>query len=80
MQRLQPSIILTPTNRYGVMQALTLAIWPKLDWLLIGRLQSSRGVTTADLGLAIARNIFVVDEFSKPVEMLEWIDFRALAS
>jgi len=25
-----PSMILTPTNRYGFSQALTLAVWPKL--------------------------------------------------
>jgi uncharacterized protein YbjT (DUF2867 family) len=76
----QPSMILTPLNRYGVMQALTLAIWPKLDWLLIGRLQSFRGVTSTDLGLAMARNLFAEVDLSKPVEMLEWIDFSALAS
>lgn len=32
----QPSMILTPTNGYGVRQALTLAWWPMLSPLLFG--------------------------------------------
>ena len=32
----QPSMILTPTNRYGVMQAITLVAFPWLEPLLIG--------------------------------------------
>jgi uncharacterized protein YbjT (DUF2867 family) len=76
----QPSMILTPTNRYGAVQALTLAIWPKLNYLLIGRLQSFRGVSTAVLGLAMVRNIFAESDLSERVEKLEWLDFKALAA
>jgi uncharacterized protein YbjT (DUF2867 family) len=76
----QPSMILTPTNRYGAVQALTLAIWPKLSHLLIGPLQSFRGVSTAVLGLAMARNIFAESNLARRVEKLEWLDFKALTA
>lgn len=54
----QPSMILTPTNRYGFMQGITLAVWPIIDRLLIGGLRKYRGIKVADLGDAMARNIF----------------------
>ena len=52
----QPSMILTPHNRYGVTQALTLALWPKLDWALAGSLHKYRGIKVEDLGRAMALN------------------------
>jgi uncharacterized protein YbjT (DUF2867 family) len=50
----RPSMILTPTNRYGVSQAITLALWPKLHWAMFGALRSARGIRVEDLGRAIA--------------------------
>jgi len=44
----QPSMILTPTNRYGFMQGLTLAVWPVIDKLLIGGLRKYRGIKVGD--------------------------------
>ncbi len=52
----QPSMILTPQNRYGVTQALTLAIWPKINWALVGGLRRLRGIKVEDLGRAMALN------------------------
>lgn len=72
-----PSMILTPKNRYGVSQALTLAVWPKLRPLLFGPLRRFRGVRVEDLGRAIARNVFTQGHGE---EILEWDDFVALAA
>lgn len=49
----RPSMILTPENRYGLSQAITLAVWPKLNWVLQGPLRATRGIRVEDLGRAI---------------------------
>ena len=71
----QPSMILTPTNRYGFLQGLTLVVWPMLNFLLLGSLRQFRGVKVKTLGLAIAHNIFTK---GKSVELLTWLDFNAM--
>jgi len=71
----QPSMILTPSNRYGLSQALTLALWPKLSPLLIGGLHKYRGIRVEALGAAIARNL-ATD--ARGVETLQWDQFMAL--
>ena len=71
----QPSMILTPHNRYGFSQALVLAIWPKLDVILQARLRKLRGIKVDLLGKAIANNI-VSDK--RGVEYLHYDDFLAL--
>jgi uncharacterized protein YbjT (DUF2867 family) len=53
----QPSVILTPTNRYGLNQAITLAVWPVVSHILLGPLKKYRGIRVEVLGAAIARNI-----------------------
>jgi uncharacterized protein YbjT (DUF2867 family) len=58
----QPSMILTPTNRYGLSQAITLAVWPVISHLLVGPLQKYRGIRVEALGAAIARNIFTAGQ------------------
>jgi putative NADH-flavin reductase len=72
----EPSMILTPTNRYGFSQALMLAVWPKLHFLLQRSFSKYRGIEIEKLGKAIANNTFTNktgDEF------LTWNDFLALA-
>ncbi len=72
----QPSMILTPENRYGITQALTLWGWPKLNFLLTGSRTKYRGIKVATLGRAIALNTRV----DKPgVETLRWNEFQALS-
>ncbi|WP_372755861.1 hypothetical protein [Labilibaculum sp.] len=51
-------MILTPTNRYGIAQAITLKVWPILKPLFIGGLRKYRGVPVNVLGQAMAKNIF----------------------
>lgn len=70
-----PSMILTPTNRYGIMQGITLKVWPVLSWLLIGPLRKFRGIRTSELGAAFASNLALKKEGT---EVLEWDEFIAL--
>lgn len=69
----QPSMILTPTNRYGILQGITLAVWPKLDFLLKGKALQYRGVKEEQLGKAIAMNIY---ENKTGYEILTWEEFE----
>ena len=68
----QPSMILTPTNRYGFSQALVLAFWPKLSGLLFGRLRKYRGIRVETLGAALAKNLMTTGQ---GVEILQWEQF-----
>lgn len=65
----RPSMILTPTNRYGVSQAITLAVWPLLGPFLIGGTKKYRGIEVARLGEAMARNLSTQGEGP---EVLHW--------
>lgn len=72
----RPSMILTPTNRYGMSQAITLAVWPKLSPLLAGPLRKYRGVKVNTLGRAIAANAL---EQGRGIETLHWDEIQTLA-
>lgn len=52
----QPSMIITPNNRYGFTQAMTLALWPTLSRLMVGSLRKYRGIDVDKLGGAMAYN------------------------
>lgn len=71
----QPSMILTPTNRYGILQGITLTVWPLLKPLLFGGLRKYRGIPVHTLGQAIANNVFTAKE---GYEELQWDDFYRL--
>lgn len=72
-----PSMIITPKNRYGFSQAITLAVMPFLDSLLIGSIKKFRSIPVNVLGAAIATNAFLnIDKVG--VEVLDWIDFLEL--
>jgi uncharacterized protein YbjT (DUF2867 family) len=71
----QPSMILTPKNRYGAGQAVMLAVWPMLSPLLIGSLRKLRGIRVDELGRAMAKNIFAN---ASGVERLNWSEIKAL--
>jgi uncharacterized protein YbjT (DUF2867 family) len=68
----QPSMLLTPSNRYGVSQGITLALWPLLSPLLVGRLNRYRGIRVETLGLAMANNLFTS---GSGTEILHWPEF-----
>ena len=68
----QPSMILTPENRYGFTQGIALWLWPKLDAVLRGSWRRYRGIPVAQLGAAIGRNVFREE---RGVEHLEYDEF-----
>ncbi|MCH9685908.1 MAG: NAD(P)H-binding protein [Deltaproteobacteria bacterium] len=70
-----PSMILTPTNRYGVSQAIVLRVWPLLKFALVGPLRKYRGIAVETLGHAFAANVRTT---GAGVETLEWDEVRAL--
>ena len=69
----EPSMILTPTNRYGFSQWLTLKIWPIISPLLAGSAKKYRGIKVEDLGTSIAINI---TKEHQGIEHLTWSDFH----
>lgn len=73
----QPSMILTPSNRYGLSQAITLAVWPHLKPALLGPLRKYRGIPVAQLGAAMVKNLFTS---GAGVEHLSWDEFTALTA
>lgn len=76
----EPSMILTPTNRYGLSQALVLWLWPLLNPLLIAGLRKYRGIRVEQLGQAMARAILEPGAGQGAVEVLRWDDFIALST
>jgi uncharacterized protein YbjT (DUF2867 family) len=69
----RPSMILTPTNRYGLSQAIVLKVWPMLDFLLVGPLRKYRGVTVRDLGRSMVRH--AERDEGHGVRVYTWGDF-----
>lgn len=72
----EPSMILTPKNRYGIGQAILLNVWPLLKPFLIGSARKYRGIPVDVLGTAMALNVF---ENKSGFERLQWDDFYAIA-
>ena len=72
----RPSMILTPTNRYGFTQRVALAVWPRLNPLLAGGLRKYRGLAVDRLGQAIALNL---RGSRTGVEILHWEAIDTLA-
>jgi len=70
-----PSMILTPTNRYGLTQAIALKVTPILNPLLIGSTKRYRGIPVEILGKAFAANL---NESYEGVEILHWENFKKL--
>jgi putative NADH-flavin reductase len=66
-----PSMILTPTNRYGFVQGVLLKLMPLLNPLMLGSFQRYRGIDIEVLGKAIAINVFV-DRHGE--QLLHWED------
>lgn len=73
----QPSMILTPYNRYGMSQAIVLNVWPLLKPLLRGCLRKYRGVPVNVLGQAMAKNVCHEGE---AYEVLQWDEFYSIIS
>jgi uncharacterized protein YbjT (DUF2867 family) len=68
----QPSMLITPTNRYDLAQAVLLKLWPVLSTLLLGPLDKYRGVKVETLGRAMAQHLLARGMGN---EILHWRDF-----
>ena len=75
----QPSMIITPKNRYGLSQALFLKFMPLLDPLLIGSINKFRSIAVDRLGKAIAFNVYTEYADINKIETLHWADFITLS-
>jgi uncharacterized protein YbjT (DUF2867 family) len=71
----QPSVIVTPNNRYDWTQGLLLAVYPTLSKLMLGSLSKYRGIAVETLGTAMAANLATAGQST---EILHWRDFVAL--
>ena len=71
----QPSMIITPKNRYGFSQAIILKVWPKLDFILQGKAKKYRGIKVEELGKAIAENTLTE---VNGTEILHYKEFKKL--
>lgn len=71
----RPSMLVTPTNRYGFTQGVALAVFPFLDRFLVGPLSRFHSITVSDLGKAMVRH---AERPGAGVEVLEWREFQGL--
>jgi len=71
----RPSMLMTPTNRYGFTQGVFLTLFPLIDPLLVGPLSRFRSITVSDLGKAMVRH---AERPGAGVEVLEWKEFQAV--
>ena len=71
----QPSMIITPKNRYGFSQSIILKVWPKLDFILQGKAKKYRGIKVEELGKAIAENTLTE---VNGTEILHYKEFKKL--
>lgn len=69
----RPSLISTPSARYGFSDAVAQAVWPRLSWVMPARY---RAIQVADLGKAMQVN--AERPAAGVVEILTNSDFRAL--
>ena len=78
----EPSMIMTPENRYGFTQAIALKIFPTIDHVLVGGLSKYRSVKVGDLGrcIALAAVRAPVGRGAEPtvVERFQWTDYQKL--
>ncbi|WP_372738315.1 hypothetical protein [Neptunomonas sp.] len=74
----RPSMIMTPKNRYGLSQAVTLAVMPLFDPLFIGSFNKFRSISAARLGAAIAMNLYQTNR-TMGKHILHWSDFMELS-
>lgn len=72
----RPSMIITPTNRYGILQGIALLVWPWLHPVMAGRFRKYRGIHVDRLGRAMAANL---KRSGRGVEILDWDAIDSLA-
>jgi uncharacterized protein YbjT (DUF2867 family) len=69
----RPSMLITPTNRYNLMQGFLLYVTPFIDHFLFGSLNRFRSIKVSDLGKAMVLN---AEREANGPEILEWKSFK----
>jgi uncharacterized protein YbjT (DUF2867 family) len=73
----QPSVIVTPANRYDLAQGILLKVYPTLSRLMFGSLAKYRGIPVETLGRAMATNLATAGQGA---EILHWPEIVAIAN
>lgn len=71
----RPSLLVTPSNRYGALQGWLLKWFPRLEGALVGPLRIYRSIRVEELGTAMVRN---AERTGMGVEILHWPEFKSL--
>lgn len=72
-----PSMLMTPTNRYGFAQGVVLSLWPTLSRVMRGATSKYRSIDVAVLGRAMAAQ--ACQSSGAAEETLYWDAFNSLA-
>ncbi|MGH8113951.1 MAG: NAD(P)H-binding protein [Rhodanobacteraceae bacterium] len=73
----RPSQLLGQREENRPRERFIIAVWPAIDWLLVGSARKYRGITGADVARAMVRS---ANEAASGVHVHEWSDMKALAS
>lgn len=73
----RPSLLLGQREESRPRERFIIAVWPAIDWLLVGGARKYRGITGADVARAMVRS---ANEGAAGVHIHEWSDMKALAS
>lgn len=73
----RPSQLLGQREENRPRERFIIAVWPAIDWLLVGGARKYRGITGADVARAMVRS---ANEDATGVHIREWSDMKALAS
>ncbi len=72
----RPSQLLGQREESRPLERFIIAVWPTIDWLLVGGARRYRGITGADVARAMAR---AASEGEAGTHVHEWADMKALA-
>lgn len=73
----RPSQLLGQREENRPRERFIIAVWPAIDWLLVGGARKYRGITGADVARAMVRS---ANEAATGTHVHEWSDMKALAS
>ncbi|MEO6799744.1 MAG: NAD-dependent epimerase/dehydratase family protein [Rhodanobacter sp.] len=73
----RPSQLLGQREEKRPLERFIVAVWPVIDWLLVGSVRKYRGITGADVARAMLR---AAKDGATGVRIHDWADMKALAS
>lgn len=73
----RPSQLLGQREENRPLERFIIAVWPAIDWMLVGGARKYRGIAGADVARAMSS---AASDGAKGVHIHEWADMQALAS